>query len=288
MEAIILLAHGAPANLDDVAPYVLRIRHGRPLDPPLMEQIKERYRLIGGSPLLLWTQRQAAGLQSLLQERKVYFGMKYSSPSIQETVDQMITDGVRSVRAICLAPQFSAFTIGSYQKALKEAIADRDLQFEMVQSYATHPQLIRAFASKLQNALQKHPGTFVIFTAHSLPARALAEADPYDYQAKQTAVHVAQACGLNDWRFAYQSQGMTAERWLEPTVESRLTDLAAKSISKAVIMPVGFVCDHVEVLYDIDIYFRQLASEKGIELFRAESLNDSSEFLELLRQLSGS
>ena len=288
MEAVILLAHGAPESLDDVEPYVLRIRHGRPLEAALMEQIRERYRLIGGSPLLLWTQRQAAGLQSLLQDRKVYFGMRYSSPLIRETVDQMIADGVRSVRAICLAPQFSAFTIGAYQKALNEAIADRDLQFEMVRSYATHPQLIRAFAAKLQNTLQKHPGAFVLFTAHSLPARALAEADPYDYQAKQTAVHVAKACGLNDWRFAYQSQGMTAERWLEPAVEARLSELSVKSISKAVIMPVGFVCDHVEVLYDIDIYFRQLAAKNGIELFRAESLNDSSEFLELLRQLSAS
>ena len=286
MEAVILLAHGAPESLEDVAPYVLRIRHGRPLDPPLMEQIKERYQLIGGSPLLLWTQRQAAGLQKLLPDRKVYFGMRYSSPFIQETVDQMIADGIRSVRAICLAPQFSTFTIGAYQKALKEAIADRDLNFEIVRSYATHPQLIRAFAAKLQKALQQHPGAFVIFTAHSLPARALAEGDPYDFQAKETAVYAAQACGLKDWRFAYQSQGMTAEKWLEPTVESRLTELAAKGISKTVIMPVGFVCDHVEVLYDIDIFFKRLASEKGIELFRAESLNDSPEFLELLRQLS--
>lgn len=286
MEAVILLAHGAPQSLDDVPAYVLRIRHGRPLDQHLMDQICERYRLIGGSPLLHWTQRQAEELQKLMNDRKVYFGMKYSAPWIRDAVDQMIADGVRSARAICLAPQFSALTIGSYQNALKEAIAGRELSFTIVPSYATHPQLIRAFAASLQSALVQHPDALVIFTAHSLPARVLGEGDPYDYQAKATAVQVAKACNLNDWRFAYQSQGMTAGKWLGPTVEARLDELSTKSVSKVVIMPVGFVCDHVEVLYDIDIQFKQYAAQKGIELFRAPSLNDSPDFIELLHRLS--
>src|SRR5688572_20243535 len=133
MEAIVLLAHGAPKNLDEVDEYVLRIRHGRPLEPDLMEAIRERYRLIGGSPLLLWTQRQVEDLQKVLishsNSRKVYFGMRHSSPFIRDAVNYMLSDGVNSAIAICMAPQFSRFTIGAYKKELEDAIADRDLQF---------------------------------------------------------------------------------------------------------------------------------------------------------------
>lgn len=290
MEAVILLAHGAPENLDEVGQYVLRIRHGRPLEPHLMAAIRERYRLIGGSPLRQWTERQASGLQKMLQQhsdsRKVYVGMRHSQPFIRDMVDQMIADGVTSAIAICLAPQFSALTVGAYGGAMKEAIAERNLQFTLVPSYAKHPQLIKAFAANLQLALQDHPDAFVIFTAHSLPARVLAEGDPYDHEAKETAVRVAQMCKLADWRFAYQSQGLTSETWLGPTVESRLAELAAKSISKVIVMPIGFVCDHVEILYDIDIQFKQEAAQKNMQLFRAPSLNDSPHFIELLYQLS--
>ena len=290
MEAVILLAHGAPETLEDVERYVLRIRHGRPLEPEQMQAIRERYRLIGGSPLLQWTERQAAALQTKLLEnsdsRKVYFGMRYSRPFIRETVHQMLEEGVRSVVAICMAPQFSKLTVGAYEQALKDAMEEREFEFRIVPSYAKHPQLIRAFASNLRKALSDHPDAFVIFTAHSLPARVLAAGDPYDYEVKETAVSVAQLCKLADWRFAYQSQGLTSEAWLGPTVESRLADLASKQITKVLIQPVGFVCDHVEVLYDIDIQFRQQAEQMGIQLFRAPSLNDSPEFIELLYQLS--
>ena len=284
------MAHGAPANLDDVDEYVLRIRHGRPLEPHLMEAIRERYRLIGGSPLLQWTERQASALQKLLQERsdqrKVYFGMRHSEPSIRHAVDQMLNDEVQSAIAICMAPQFSSLTIGAYEKALKEAVGKRNLQFRLIPSYARHPQLIRAFATNLRCALQEHPDAFVILTAHSLPARVISAGDPYDYEAKETAVRVAEFCRLPDWRFAYQSQGLTSEPWLGPAVESRLSELAAKGIKSVMILPVGFVCDHVEILYDIDVQFRRDAMQKGIQLFRAPSLNDSAPFIELLYQLS--
>ena len=286
MEAVILLAHGAPRTFEEVDSYVLRIRHGRPLDEHLMQQIRDRYRLIGGSPLLHWTTRQAQELQKLLPDRRVYFGMKYSEPFIRETVDTMIADGVRSATAICLAPQFSKLTIGGYQNSLHEAIRDRELSIRFVAGYAIHPQLIAAFAANLKQALSVHPGVSVIFTAHSLPARAISEGDPYDYQVKQTAALVARACNVSDWRFAYQSQGMTGETWLGPTVESRLDELAAKSITRVAMMPIGFVCDHVEILYDIDIHFRNYAAEKAIELYRAPSLNDSPQFIELLRTLA--
>jgi ferrochelatase len=290
MEAVILLAHGAPENLEKVEEYVLRIRHGRPLAPELMETIRERYKLIGGSPLLKWTERQASGLQQLLRSRSdprnVYFGMRHSVPFIQETVDQMISEGVTFAKAICMAPQFSKVTIGAYRSALEEAIAGRSLTFEMVSSYAKHPALIHAFATQLQNALQIYPGSFVIFTAHSLPERVIKEGDPYDYEVKETTVKVAKACQLSDWRFAYQSQGMTSEKWLGPTMESRLTELAEKGVRQVLVAPIGFVCDHVEILYDIDVQFHQDAAAKGITLHRIASLNDSPLFLELLASLA--
>ena len=290
MEAVILLAHGAPENLEKVEEYVLRIRHGRPLAPDLMNTIRERYKLIGGSPLLEWTERQASGLQELLRHgsdlRKVYFGMRHSAPFIKNTVDQMISEGVTFATAICLAPQFSRLTIGAYRSALEEAIGGRNMTFKMVSSYAKHPALVRAFAARLEDALQGHPGAFVVFTAHSLPERVLAEGDPYEYEVKETALNVARACRLPDWRFAYQSQGMTSEKWLGPSVELRLLELVSKGVAEVIVMPIGFVCDHVEVLYDIDIQYRQDAAAKGITLHRPASLNDSPLFLELLSQLS--
>ena len=290
MEAIILLAHGAPESLDHVDEYVLRIRHGRPLAPDLMATIRDRYKLVGGSPLLKWTQLQAAGLQEALRKendpRNVYFGMKYSSPYIKDTVHRMISEGVTSAKAICLAPQFSRLTIGAYKTSMEEAIGENPFQFQIVSSYAKHPALIHAFAARLKEALHAHPGAFVIFTAHSLPERVLSEGDPYDYEVKETAVRVARACELTDWRFAYQSQGMTSEKWLGPTVEFRLNELAEKGIKDVLVMPIGFVCDHVEILYDIDVQFRQQAAAKGMTLNRAQSLNDSPLFIDLLHQLA--
>ena len=290
MEAVILLAHGAPESPDKVDEYVLRVRHGRPVDSQIMESIRDRYKQIGGSPLLQWTDRQAKALEKLMQsrsdDRKVYFGMRHSTPFIGETVNRMLADGVHSATAICLTPQFSQLTIGAYRRALEDAIAERNLRFTMVPSYAKHPQLIRAFAENLQTVLKAQPEAIVIFTAHSLPKRVLSQGDPYDYEVKATAVLVAKACKLSDWRFAYQSQGMTAEKWLGPTVEARLDELASKSILKVVVLPVGFVCDHLETLYDIDIHFCEYADKKGIFLFRAPSLNDSPLFVELLYQLA--
>lgn len=291
MEAVILLAHGAPESVDQVEEYLLRVRHGRPVDTEILEEFRDRYRKIGGSPLLQWTQLQAEALEKLLKShsdhRKVYFGMRYSAPFIGDALNRMVADGVDAVTAICLAPQYSQLTIGAYRKAMEDAIAGRNLQFTMIPSYAKHPQLIRAYSANLQIILRDHADAFVILTAHSLPERVLTQGDPYDYEVKDTAVLVARACKLSDWRFAYQSQGMTAEKWLGPTVEARLDELALKSISKVVLMPVGFVCDHMETLYDIDIQFSDYAAKKGITLYRAPSLNDSLLFIELLYQLAG-
>jgi protoporphyrin/coproporphyrin ferrochelatase len=285
--AILLMAHGAPRNLDGVEEYVLHIRHGRPLPDDQMAAIKERYKLVGGSPLLDLTSKQAAALQEKFPGTKIYLGMRHSHPFIKDTIAQMNSDGVTSFVAICMAPQFSKMSIGAYEEALKQGISESQsaMNYTLVRSFARHPKLIKAFASKVRDALTKNPSAYLIFTAHSLPERILQEGDSYDYEVKETATLVASELKFPNWLFAYQSQGMTSDKWLGPTVESRIDELQQKGILEIVVVPIGFVCDHVEILYDIDVMFRNYAQEKGIALHRSESLNDSPEFIDLLQDL---
>ncbi|HSP07361.1 MAG TPA: ferrochelatase, partial [Acidobacteriota bacterium] len=183
-QAVLLMAHGAPKNLEDVEEYVLHIRHGRPLPPDQMAVIKDRYRQVGGSPLLEITHRQAKALEGRLahgpKQCRVYIGMRHSHPFIRETVEQMVADGVDSLVTLCMAPQFSRLTIGAYRQMLEEAIGGRNMPFAMVHSFARNPGLIRAFGARLAEARAAHPDSFVLFTAHSLPERVLQEGDPYD------------------------------------------------------------------------------------------------------------
>lgn len=288
--AVLLMAHGAPASLEKVEEYVLHIRGGRPLAPELMATIQDRYRQVGGSPLLQLTFRQAEALREKLKNLdpnfgQVYVGMRHSPPFIHETIEHMKSDRVETLVAICMAPQFSNLTVGAYKKALDDAIQTQPLKYSLVTSFARHPQLIEAFTQQLKPALDRNPDTFVIFTAHSLPVRVLQEGDPYDYEVKETARMVANAVNLKDWRFAYQSQGMTSEAWLGPTVESVIDALASRNVSRIVVVPIGFVCDHVEILYEVDVQYKNYASQKGIELSRTASLNDSPAFIELLSTL---
>jgi len=283
------MAHGAPRDLDEVEDYVLRIRHGRPLAPDLMAVIRDRYRQIGGSPLLERTLKQAQALQRQLagtEIGRIYIGMRYSAPFIHDGIAEMIRDGVTSIIGVCLAPQFSSLTIGAYQKALDEAMEANgvSIPYLLVRSYATHPGLIRAFASRLREARELHPEAAILFTAHSLPERVLQSADPYDFEVKETARLVALFTQLKDWRFAYQSQGMTPEPWLGPSMESRLDELS-RQFAEVLVVPIGFVCDHVEILYDVDIQYREYAERIGMKFYRSQSLNDSSGFIDLLASL---
>jgi ferrochelatase len=256
-----------------------------------MDTIKERYRIIGGSPLIERTNQQAAALARKLAKEnmpaKVFTGMRHSAPFIADTIQRMHREGVTSIIAICMAPQFSNLTIGAYEQAMQNGIKESQapISYELIKTFARHPKLIEAFAKRIQEALSAHPASFVTFTAHSLPEKILQQADPYDYEVKETARLVAQKLALPDWRFAYQSQGMTSDKWLGPTVEARIDELAAKGIDKILIAPIGFVCDHVEILYDVDVMFRNYAQERGITLHRSASLNDSPEFINLLFEL---
>lgn len=278
--AVLLLAHGSPNSPQDVAEFLSRVTGGRELPPEVIEEVKRRYERIGCSPLTKITMRQG----ELLAEKlglPVYVGMRNWHPFVAETLRRMVSNGIRSAVVICMAPHNSRTSVGLYRTSLR-ACPDPELTFDFVESWHDQPLLIQAFAEKLRAGREKAPretrGALpVIFTAHSVPQRTILAGDPYEAQALRTAELVAAAAGLerSEWRFAFQSQGMSGGAWSGPTVEATMVDLGRSGNRAVFIQPIGFVCDHVEVLYDIDIAFKQFAKQQGMQLWRAESLNDS-------------
>jgi len=279
--AVLLLAHGSPDSPQDVPDFLLRITGGRPLAPEVIEEVTHRYSAIGTSPLTVITLRQGELLAAKLG-MPVYVGMRNWRPFVSTVLKQMVLDRIHHAIVICLAPQNSRTSVGLYRTSLR-ACDDPKLTFDFVESWHDQPHLIQAFAEKLKdgrNKARQEAGRDVpvIFTAHSVPSRTILEGDPYEVQAQQTAELVAKAAALepSDWRFAFQSQGMSGGAWLGPTVEATIMDLKRSGHSAVFVQPVGFLCDHVEILYDIDVVFKQFAQEQGMRLWRAESLNESA------------
>jgi ferrochelatase len=285
-QAVLLLAHGAPERVEDVAEYLLLVRGGRPMPPHIIHEIEQRYAAIGGgSPLHKHTRAQAEALQIKLPDVSIYYAMRNWQPIILDVMKRMQEDGVERIVAVCLAPQYSRMSVGFYFRRVQEAKQTLGMNAEIVwtKSFHDHPALICAFTEKLQEV--GHNGK-VLFTAHSLPEKILENNDPYDTEVKTTARLVAEAAGITDWEFAYQSQGASDEKWLGPSVESCLDRYAAAGVKQLVLHPIGFVCDHVEVLYDVDVLFKNYARERGIELVRPGSLNDSAAFIGALAGVS--
>ncbi len=287
-----MLAHGAPERLEDIPEFLLHVRGGRKLPDAAVEEVIRRYaRVGGGSPLLKLTCRQASALAERLK-LPVYVGMRNWKPFIADTVRTISQDGLDQVIALCLAPQNSRTSTGLYYKHLREAVekfAPR-LQVEFVESWHDAPLLIEAFREKIALALARAESEAagpvpVIFSAHSVPVRTIAEGDPYESQVRETATRVAEALGLTNYCVAFQSQGMTAEPWLGPTVESQIDRFAAAGTRRLLIAPVGFVSDHVEILHDIDVVFRGHGESRGVKVWRSESLNDSPLFIEALASI---
>lgn len=301
---VILLAHGAPDRLEDIPEFLLSVRNGRPLPKPAIDEIVERYRLIssrsGGpdgeaSPLTRLTYRQANALEGRLG-RPVYVGMRNWKPYIADAIRDIAAEELGHVTAVCLAPQNSRTSVGLYRQYLGEAREKLapDLKVDFIESWHDHPSLIAAFRERVLAALERieqETGVAaqcpVIFTAHSVPARTIREGDPYERQVRETAVLVAKALELpsSRWSLAFQSQGMTAEPWIGPTVESEIERWAAAGHRHILIAPIGFVCDHVEILYDIDVLFRKYGEAAGVRISRPESLNDSPLFIQALADL---
>ncbi len=287
--AILLIAHGSPERVEDIPEFLTNISRGRPMSDAVVKEVQHRYAQIGVSPLTCLTMGQANGV---MQELGIpaYIGMRNWHPFIADTLKEMTSDGVEQTVAICLAPHNSRTSVGLYKQVLLEAAAPFPIDF--VEEWHDHPLLIEAFAERLREGWKRacavHGSALpVIFTAHSVPQRTITEGDPYEAQTKETAALVAAKFPeIGAWNFAFQSQGMSGGEWLGPTVEDTIVKLREAGHNGVFLQPIGFVCDHVEILYDIDILFRDFAAERGMKLYRAESLNDSPLFVRAISTLA--
>ncbi|HVJ04110.1 MAG TPA: ferrochelatase [Candidatus Saccharimonadales bacterium] len=290
--AVLLLAHGTPETISEIPAYLANVTSGRPLPPAVVDEIKHRYSLIGRSPLTEITMQQAARISAELG-LPTYVGMRNWKPYIRDTVLQMAADGVTHALTICLAPHNSRTSVGLYRRAVIGETGKAPFTVDFVPEWHSEPLLIRAFSEKLRDGwsracLDANAPVPVLFTAHSVPVRTIEAGDDYERQTRETAELVAATIPeINGhWRFAFQSQGMSGGEWLGPTVESVIEELAVAGHKYLFVQPIGFVCDHVEVLYDVDIAFKNFADAKGIALTRAESLNDSVLFARAVAQLA--
>jgi protoporphyrin/coproporphyrin ferrochelatase len=291
---VFLMALGGPDSLENVEPYLRDLRGGRPTSPELVEEIRERYRATGGrSPVLEVTRSLAAKLEARCPV-KVFVGLRHWHPFIAEAWADVVDFAPERVVAICMAPQFSAMTVGKYVEKLADARTDvggGEIPLSTVTSWATHPGLVAGLAERVTEALARFPvgergSVPVLFTAHSLPSRVVQEGDPYpdEVQATIDAVMEQLPAGQRT-AFAYQSQGRSPEPWLGPEVEPTLDALAAEGLPGVVIAPIGFLSDHVETLYDIDIEFAARAEKLGLRLERMPMLNDSDVLADVLAAL---
>jgi ferrochelatase len=305
--AVLLMAYGGPDSLDDIEPYLLDVRGGRATPAALVEEVRERYALIGGrSPLLEITRAQARALEACLNQRapeggyRVFVGMRHWKPYIYEAVAEIYRAGLRRVVGLCLAPYYSRMSIGAYAEKLRQAVealpAGLDgapaLDVRLVESWNTWPGFISTAAGLVQAGLDRmrsagREDVTVLFTAHSLPAAIMEQGDPYAAHHAETARRVAEAAGLAEgrWRIGYQSAGAVNMRWLGPSLEESLTALAGEGVRNVLVAPIGFVSDHVEILFDIDIQAKNLAAQHGIYLERTASPNDTAPFIIALAEI---
>ena len=283
--AVLLMAHGTPDVLEQMPEYLTRVRNGRPPSAELIEEITANYAAIGGrSPLTDITRLQGAALQAALgPDIQVLVGMRNWHPFIADVVRDLDPDRVRRVVGIPLAPQFSTLSVQKYVEAAVAAIP-RGIEFECVSSFHDHPLLLSAFAERVAEAAPRDDER-IVFTAHSVPVRVVESGDPYADQVTATARGVAACAGLNEFDLAFQSAGRTPEPWLGPDLGEIVRRRGAEGIARFLVVPIGFVCDHTEILFDIDIQAARVADGCGATLRRTRSLNDSAAFIGLLGAL---
>jgi ferrochelatase len=276
MDAVVLMAYGSPSEPEDVRPYLEDVRGGRPASDEAVEELAERYRRIGGlSPLDDVTEAQRAALEGELGA-PVFVGMKHWRPRIAEAVEAALVAGATRIVGLVLAPHYSRLSIGGYRERLEEALAGR-AELVLVESWHDEPAFVDVLAERVRGT-----DAWVVFTAHSLPERILSDGDPYREQLLETSRLVAERAGLERWSFAFQSASATGEPWLGPDVLEELERLGAEGVDKVLVAPVGFVSDHLEILWDLDVEAREKAEELGLELERIDSLNDDPAFVRAL------
>ncbi|KPV42335.1 ferrochelatase [Alicyclobacillus ferrooxydans] len=289
---VLVMAYGTPRSLEEVEAYYTHIRRGRAPSPELLQNLIDRYQAIGGvSPLNEITRAQAEGIEERLNKSnqgsfKVYLGMKHNAPFIADAVADMAQDGVSHAVTLVLAPHYSTMSVANYQKAANEKATELGHpDFVHVDSWHLEPKFIELLSDRVAEALKLFPSkdaVRVLFTAHSLPERILQVGDPYPTQLRETGDAVAAALGLTNYSFGWQSAGRTEEKWLGPDVLDVLRELHEAGENDVVICPTGFVSDHLEVLYDVDIECQGLAKSLGMHLERTASLNADPRFLDLL------
>ncbi|WP_018130660.1 ferrochelatase [Effusibacillus pohliae] len=292
---VLAMAYGTPASLDEAEAYYTHIRRGRKPSPEQLQELIDRYVKIGGvSPLNEITRKQTEGLERILNQTsrnlayRVYMGMKHANPFIEDAVKQMAEDGIREAVGLVFAPHYSMMSIGAYMEAAKKGAEQfGGPSFTFVMQWHMQPQFLQAVARRLQAAMNRFPAgereqVRLLFTAHSLPERILQMNDPYPQQLRETAAKLAEMIGHANWGFAWQSAGRTPEPWLGPDVLDVLRQLAKQGTRSVLICPVGFVADHLEILYDIDVECQALASELGMTMVRTAMLNADEDFLQAL------
>jgi ferrochelatase len=287
-QAVLLLAHGTPETVEQIPMYLRNVTSGRPLPLEVVEEVQRRYTLIGHSPLTEITLAQGRLVESELAALgvpvPVYIAMRNWRPYIPDVMRKMRADGVEEAAVLCLAPQNSRTSVGLYRRAVEAEAGG--LRIDFTEGWAQHPLLIEAFAERLRPAFARLSAEMgapvpVLFTAHSVPCRTVAAtenqpADPYAEETRHTAALVAERLPeITQWSFAFQSQGASGGPWIGPSVEERLESFATAGLQALLLQPIGFLCDHVEILYDVDIFFREFAARLNLRLERPESLNDS-------------
>ncbi|MGG3563532.1 ferrochelatase [Neobacillus rhizosphaerae] len=293
---LLVMAYGTPYTLDDLEGYYTHIRHGRKPSPEMIEDLRNRYEAIGGiSPLAKITQDQAEKLEEHLNtiqddiEFKMYLGLKHIKPFIEDAVKQMHEDGIKEAVSIVLAPHFSTFSVKSYNgRAVEEAEKLGGLKITSIESWYEEPKFIGYWTDKVKQVFEQMPQeekehAVLIVSAHSLPEKILQLGDPYPQQLKETADLIAEQAGIENYTIGWQSAGNTPEPWIGPDVQDLTRDLYQQKNYKAfVFAPVGFVCDHLEVLFDNDIECKAVTDELGVSYYRPEMPNAKEEFIDCL------
>lgn len=290
MIGVLLMAYGGPNNLDEVEPYLLDVRGFRPTSAEIIHEVRERYREIGGrSPILEQTQAQAEALQAALGEHyRVSVGMRHWHPYIKDTLAEMTAAGIEKAVGLVMAPHYSRMSIGAYYKKVNEA--ESALEIAPIERWHLLPGYLDALAGRVRTALERFPVEVraevpVIFTAHSLPERILEWGDPYPDELRATVAAVMERLGGQPHTFAFQSAAISNEPWLGPDAGEVIARFAAEGRKHILLSPIGFVCEHVEVLYDVDIVFKQQAEALGAQLERIEMLNTAPQMIDGLAQL---
>lgn len=292
------MSYGTPKSLDQIEAYYTHIRRGRAPEPEQLQELKDRYEAIVGGffPLRENTDRQVEALQAELNAQNLpdaefvcYQGLKHAEPFIEDGVRHMAADGITEAVGIVLAPHYSTMSVGSYIKRAKETAEEVGVRMSFVESYHLHPKLIEAFAKRVAAKLDAFVETGaqrdevkVLFSAHSLPERILSIGDPYRDQLLETSQAVAAATGVTNWQFTWQSAGRTAEPWLGPDVLETMKELSENEVRYMLVSPLGFVSDHLEVLYDLDIEAQDVATELDVRLMRIDSLNTDPLYMQTL------